>query len=242
MPWSSSLRRLSLAIATAVMSAGCAHSPSYDPQDPLEKANRAVFTFNAAADTYVIRPIADGYTRVVPDFARTGIRNFLSNLFYPTVIINDVLQWKWTQAGLDTARFLTNTTAGLGGLLDVATEAGLPAHDEDFGQTLGYWGLGQGWFIMIPLLGPSSNRDFVGLGVNAYTNPTVLMDAGPRLAVTGMVTVDTRAALLGTDRLVNQQFDPYTFLRSAYLDRRHNLVHDGSPPPEEMDFDLDFDE
>ena len=236
------VRRLSLALLTAAVVSGCAHSPSYDPLDPLERANRAVFTFNAATDTYVIRPIAKGYTRIVPDFARSGIRNFLSNLFYPTVIINDVLQWKWKQAGLDTARFLTNTTAGLGGLMDVATAAGMPAHDEDFGQTLGYWGLGQGWFIMIPLLGPSSNRDLIGLGVDCYSNPTILMDTGPRLGTVALVTVDTRASLLGTDKLVNQQFDPYAFLRSAYLDRRHNLVHDGSPPPEAVDFDFDFDE
>ena len=123
------VRRLSLALLTAAVVSGCAHSPSYDPLDPLERANRAVFTFNAATDTYVIRPIAKGYTRIVPDFARSGIRNFLSNLFYPTVIINDVLQWKWKQAGLDTARFLTNTTAGLGGLMDVATAAGIALYE-----------------------------------------------------------------------------------------------------------------
>lgn len=234
--------RLTAAAAALLCAAlvGCAHSPSYDPLDPLEPVNRKVFTFNATVDHYVTRPVADAYTRYVPDALRNRIRDFLNNATYPTVIVNDLLQGKFRQAGLDTARFLTNTTAGIGGLWDVATRAGLPAHDEDFGQTLGRWGVGQGWFLMLPILGPTTNRDLVGRGVDYFTDPTNQLEPRERIALGLLYAVETRAGLLGTDQLVNQQFDPYAFLRTAYLDSRRFKVHDGSPPPEPLPgFDLD---
>lgn len=231
--------RRTVFLVTVALAGGCAHSPSYEPLDPLEPLNRKVFAFNATADHYVVRPVADAYARYVPDFARTGVRNFLSNLFYPTVIVNDALQWKWKQAGLDTGRFLTNTTAGIGGLFDVATMAGMPEHDEDFGQTLGRWGVGQGWFLIVPLLGPTTNRDLLGRGADQYASLIRLLDGREQLAVSLVYAIDARAGLLGTDQLVNQQFDPYAFLRTAYLDQRYNLVYDGAPPPAPLDFDFD---
>jgi len=143
----------------ALLASACAHTPPDDPSDPFESANRVVYGFNKKADEYVLRPVAKTYVKVLPDFARQGISNFLDNLFYPTVIINDLLQLKPIQTGKDLGRLFLNTTAGLGGFLDVATDAGLPANREDFGQTLGYWGIGPGWYLMLPLLGPANNRE-----------------------------------------------------------------------------------
>src|SRR5688572_26977733 len=145
-----------------LLAAGCAHSPAYDPQDPLEKVNRAVFGFNEKADQYVLKPVAKGYDKITPQPVRRGIANFFDNLFYPTVIVNDLLQAKLKQGAFDLGRFVVNTTVGVVGIFDVATGWGMEKHEEDFGQTLGYWGVGPGWYLMLPLLGPSDNRDLVG--------------------------------------------------------------------------------
>src|SRR4051812_6316738 len=126
----------------------CAHSPSFDPQDPLEKVNRPIFAFNMKADKYVLRPVAKTYATVVPEPARRGVSNFFDNLFYPTTIVNDVLQAKFVQGGQDTLRFVLNSTIGLAGVLDVATGQGLARNDEDLGQTFGRWGVGPGWYLM----------------------------------------------------------------------------------------------
>lgn len=221
--------------------AGCAHRSPYDPADPLERVNRGIYAFNMTADEYVLEPVTRGYVRVVPRPVRRGIGNFLSNLSYPLVIANDLLQLKFTQAARDTGRFLMNTTLGIGGLFDPASDVGLTKHNEDFGQTLGYWGVGEGWYLMLPLLGPSSNRDLVGFVVDSYGNPINHVDFEHRDEVRiGLIVLDaldTRAQLLGTEQLLRDQFDPYVFLRTAYLERRLNLVHDGNPPVEEIDYD-----
>src|SRR5688572_17843204 len=168
-------RRVALLLAALALG-GCAHTPPDDPSDPLEGWNRGVYKFNEKADKYVLRPVAKGYDKVMPGFARTGVRNFFSNLLYPTVIVNDLLQLKFKQFGADTGRLLANTLVGLGGLLDVATSVGLEQHDEDFGQTLGYWGVGPGWYLMLPFLGPTDNRDFIGQFADSQTSPLFYLE------------------------------------------------------------------
>ncbi|WP_268762367.1 MlaA family lipoprotein [Fontimonas thermophila] len=216
--------------------AGCAHSPTYAPEDPLEPVNRAVYAFNNTADRWVLKPVAQAYVAAVPAEIRSTASRFLGNLLYPTTILNDLLQGKFAQAGRDTTRFLLNTSFGLGGLLDPATRIGWTENREDFGQTLAVWGVGDGWFLMLPFLGPSTNRDLVGRGIDVFAHP--LYYAPPEVAIPleAVDIVDTRAQLLGTEQVLAQQFDPYAFLRSAYLQRRRGLIYDGNPPPEEDDW------
>lgn len=223
------------------LASGCAHRPTYDPADPLEPLNRRIFAFNNGVDRYVARPVAQAYVDTVPAPVRRGIGNFLSNLTYPIVIVNSLLQLKLKQAAHDTGRFLFNTVVGLGGVLDPASDIGLTRNNEDFGQTLGHWGVGEGWFLMLPFLGPSTNRDFVGFIADGFTNPTFYV-GGPyrdevRASLLALEVIEIRAGLLGTEQLLEQQFDPYVFLRSAYLERRRNLVFDGNPPAEAIDYD-----
>jgi phospholipid-binding lipoprotein MlaA len=214
---------------------GCAHSPPDDPRDPLENVNRKVFWFNQKADRYVLKPVAQGYHDVLPGAVRRSVNNFFSNLFYPKTIVNDFLQAKFLQFGSDIGRMVVNSTAGVGGLFDVATDIGLSKHDEDFGQTLGYWGVGTGWFLMLPILGPSDNRDLVGLVPDQYTSPlTWVNNTWISFGLNGLYAVDKRASFLGSEGLMNSQFDPYIFLRTAYLQQRENLVFDGHPPAESL--------
>lgn len=224
----------------------CAHSPSYDPSDPLEKINRPIFQFNLKADKYVLQPVARTYVKVLPSPARKGVSNFFDNLFYPTTIVNDLLQAKFRQGAKDTIRFVMNSTVGLLGFIDVATGQGLPLNNEDLGQTFGRWGVGPGWYLMLPLLGPSTNRDLLGFvgdnwafQSNNPTNPLNYVDSlnfVERLAITGVGIVDDRSEILGSEKILEQQLDPYVFFRTVYLDRRTNLVYDGKPPEEVIDF------
>jgi phospholipid-binding lipoprotein MlaA len=231
-----------LLLCVASLLGACAHSPADDPQDPLEGMNRAVYGFNEVADKYVAQPVARGYVKVLPGPVRTGVTNFFSNLTYPTVIVNSALQGKLAQAGIDTSRFLVNTTFGIGGLLDAASRVGLEANDEDFGQTLGYWGVGQGWYLMLPILGPSTNRDLVGRVGSAFTDPVTYMNSEVSIPLTVVNAVDSRAQLLGTEAILEQQFDRYAFIRGIYLQRRQFLVYDGNPPKEEIDYGDDDEE
>lgn len=240
------MRNIALALVTSLALGGCAHRPSYEPADPLEPVNRQIFAFNNTVDRYVAEPVARGYVKVIPAPVRGGISNFLDNLGYPVVIVNDLLQLKLWQATRDTGRFLFNTTVGLAGILDPATDIGLHANNEDFGQTLGHWGVGEGWFLMLPFLGPSTNRDLVGSVADGFATPVYYLE-GPyqeetRVGLIVIGAIDTRAGLLGTEKLMADQLDPYVFLRSAYLDRRYNLLHDGNPPVEEINYDEYFDE
>ncbi len=228
---------LGLTLLALLATGGCAHLPPDDPSDPLETVNRGVFKFNRTADKYVLRPVAKTYRNYVPGEIRTGVRNVLNNFFYPTVIINDLLQGKFVQGGKDLGRFTLNTTVGLLGIMDVATPLGLPANDEDLGQTFGYWGAGEGWYLMLPFLGPSNGRDIFGTAGDTFTSPTGYMDTYPAVAVKGVDVVDGRSRLLDADKFLDEQFDPYIFLRTTYLQQRQNLVFDGNPPKVEFDFD-----
>lgn len=232
------IRRVGIALGAACLASlsGCAHFPADEPSDPLETVNRGIFKFNRGADRYLLRPVAKGYRAYVPDPIRQGVGNVLSNFFYPTVIVNDVLQGKFSQGGKDLGRFLINTTAGLVGIMDVATPLGLPHNNEDLGQTLGRWGAGEGMYLMLPLLGPSSGRDFFGRVGDAFTSPTGYVEGREGILLTGAGAVDARARLLDADHLLDEQLDPYVFIRTTYLQRRQSLVYDGNPPIEAYDF------
>ncbi len=230
---------LGMVLATAVFAGGCAHLPPDDPSDPFETVNRGVFTFNRTADKYVLRPVAKSYDSYVPGEIRAGVRNALDNLFYPTVIINDLLQAKFVQSGKDLTRFVLNSTVGIAGIMDVATPIGLPKNNEDLGQTFGYWGAGEGWYLMVPFLGPSNSRDLLGSVGDAFTSPMGYLDTEPSIIIKGMDVVDNRSRLLNGDKFLDEQLDPYIFLRTAYLQRRQDRVFDGNPPKVEFDFDDD---
>lgn len=232
--------------ATVAPAGGGAEPAPYaaNPVDPWERFNRRVFAFNEAVDEAVLKPVAEAYRRVVPQLVRTGIGNVLGNLYDVWSVANHLLQGK-VHHGLDMGmRVLTNTLFGLGGLLDPATEMGLVRRSEDFGQTLGRWGMPSGPFLVLPFLGPSTVRDGVGLLADRQVSPSSLpaRDAA-RYAVTALEVVQQRALLLGTTALVDQvALDRYSFLRDGYLARRRDLVYDGAPPLEALeDFD-DFDD
>lgn len=235
------LGRIGWFLLTAAL-VGCAHSPPDDPQDPLQPVNRGIYQFNDTADRYVLRPVAKTYVDVTPDPIEHGIGNFVDNLKYPITIINDYLQFKFHDGSADLARFIINTGFGFLGFVDVASGLGLAHHDEDFGQTLGYWGLGQGVYLMLPILGPSTGRDVSGRVTDGFIDPmNNIGDTATLLSLQALYLLDLRASFLGFDRTVRNAFDPYLFIRGAYLQRRQSAVYDGNPPHEELDGDHEYD-
>jgi len=223
-----------LVVATLVVAASAPARAQVS--DPLEPVNRAIFSFNEGFDRYVFRPVAQGYVDIVPTLVRRGVSNVFGNISDAFSAVNNLMQGKREPLGNDLGRVLVNSTFGLGGIFDIASEGGIEKSGEDFGQTLGYWGLGPGPYLVLPILGPSDVRDAVGLGVHAYFDP-VNQYVEPDRAMWGLTVlraVDARAALLGTEDLVSgAALDKYTFIRSAYLQRRKNLVYDGKPPKDE---------
>ncbi|MFT7144978.1 MAG: phospholipid-binding lipoprotein MlaA, partial [bacterium] len=191
--------------------------------------NRAVFKFNDTLDGYILKPAAKGYDAVTPAFARTGVRNFFSNLNYPLVFTNQFLQGKFKLAVQDTGRFLINSTFGLAGLIDVAEEFGLEEHNEDFGQTFGTWGMASGPYIVLPIFGPSNVRDGLGFVAHSYADPFETRYINERRAtknrLKGLSLLETRAGLLQTEKLLSG--DKYSFMRDTYLQRRADLIADG---------------
>lgn len=223
--------------------AGCASTPRQaTPGDPLEPLNRQVYAFNDAFDRAIARPVARGYRRVTPGPVQQGIGNFFRNLDDVAVLANSVLQLKGYKSAATTFRLVFNSTVGLFGLIDVASGLGVPKQYEDFGQTLGYWGLGPGPYLVLPVLGPSNLRDGSGRVVDAQYDPLdeITDDDREYWGATLVYAIDYRAQLLGaTDMLDTAAIDPYGFTREAYLSRRANLVHDGDPPPEALPGDGD---
>jgi phospholipid-binding lipoprotein MlaA len=203
-----------------------------DPRDPFEGYNRAMYDFNSDFDKALFRPLAEGYQNVVPQPVNNGISNFFSNLDDVLVLFNDILQLKFEQTLSDFSRFVWNSTVGLFGFIDVATPMDLPKHNEDFGQTLGYWGLNSGPYLVLPFLGPSSVRDGTGLVADWQVDPvSQVNNPDQRWALIGLEAVDTRAGLLRASNILDTAaLDPYTFMRDAYLQRRESLVYDGNPP------------
>ncbi len=219
--------------------------------DPLEPFNRAIFVFNDGLDKTMLKPLANVYKTIVPKPVNKGVSNFFSNLGDVVVIANDLLQFKFKQAASDTGRVLVNSTVGLLGFIDVATKLNLPKHDEDFGQTLGYWGVGNGPYLVLPLFGPSSIRDGLGQGADTFLDPLFYYTASQvdasALAPYVLKGVDDRAGLLELETVLDAAaLDEYSYMRDAYLARREYLVYDGNPPQQDEDiFDDDeglFDE
>jgi phospholipid-binding lipoprotein MlaA len=222
------------AIALALVLGGCATTQATVPEDPFERANRGTQRFNDAFDRTLLKPVASGYRGFVPGFMRTGISNLLSNLALPTTIVNDLLQLKLKDTAADIGRFVLNSTLGVGGLLDPATRVGIPRNDEDFGQTLGRWGMPAGPYVVLPLLGPSTLRDAPALAVDAQTDLRVQLDLDTeaRVALGVISAVERRARFLAADEALDKAFDRYAFIRNAWLQRREFKVRDGDVPDE----------
>ncbi len=221
---------------------GCATTApagSSAPNDPWENWNRKVFSFNETIDEAVLKPVAQTYRDVVPTPVRNGVNNVLNNLYDVWSTANHFLQGKF-QSGLEMGmRVLTNTILGAGGLMDPATEMGLTRRSEDFGQTLGRWGAGQGPYLVLPLLGPSTLRDSAGLLLDRQAAPSTLPKASSdAYAVLGLELVNTRTNLLSAGALVDQvALDKYAFIRDAYLSRRRDALYDGAPPMDTFEDD-----
>ena len=211
---------------------GCASVKSADARDPWESMNRSVYNFNDAVDTVAIKPVTQIYVNVVPSFVRTGLHNVVSNLGDVWSMANSAMQLKGQHAAESFMRVTVNTVFGLGGLLDIATEMRLERHKEDFGQTLGYWGVKPGPYVVLPILGPSTLRDGLTFPVDYQGDATRrLSDQATRNSLTAVRIVDVRASLLKTvDTVKEASLDPYSFVRDAYLQKRENDVYDGNPP------------
>jgi phospholipid-binding lipoprotein MlaA len=224
--------RALVSVAVAALVAGCAAAPS--KVDPLEPMNRALYSIHDVVDTNVVKPIAQAYVDVIPQFARTGVANVFNNIDDLFSAVNGLLQGKLDKAGNDLGRVMTNTLFGVGGLFDVASEAGIERGNEDFGQTFGAWGLPQGPYLFVPLFGPTTVRDGSGVLVRIAVGPVgFLPDVPVRNSLYGLGYVDLRAQALDAGELVDTAaLDRYLFIRNAYLQRRRYLVNDGKSPPD----------
>jgi phospholipid-binding lipoprotein MlaA len=216
----------------ALLLTACASIPpgsTADPRDPFERYNRAMFSFNKTVDDKVLKPVATGYTDVIPDLIRTAIGNFFGNIGDVWTAVNNYLQGKPREGTSDVARVVLNSTFGIVGLIDVATPAGLVQHEEDFGQTLGVWGVKSGPYLILPILGSSTVRDGLARPVDLYADPITQIDSvGVENSLRAMRLVDDRATLLYSTRMMEDAaLDPYLFVRDAYLQRRESRVRDG---------------
>ncbi len=223
---------LFLATGSALLSGGCATTGNGGPghaSDPLEGFNRGVYAFNRDMDKIFLKPVAEVYDAVLPEPVDQGVTNFLSNLNDVMSGLNNLLQFKFEDAGQDAGRFLLNSTVGFLGFFDVASEYGLEKHNEDFGQTLGYWGVGSGPYLVLPLFGPTTLRDGVGMGVDGMSDPITYVEHVPtRNTVRALGVLNARADLLDKERILDAAAtDEYSFVRDAYLQRREALVRDG---------------
>jgi len=209
---------------------GCATSGN--PKDPIEGYNRAMFAINDGIDQAVVRPVAVGYDAVLPSPVRKGVTNFFGNIADVFTGVNNLLQGKIASGVSDFGRVVVNTTIGILGLFDVASEVGMEKHDEDFGQTFGWWGIPSGAYVVLPLLGPSTVRDTFGKVLDSQTNPVAnLNDVPTRNSLLLLSLIDLRASLLPADKLVEAAaLDKYSYVRDAYLQRRINVIYDGEPP------------
>jgi phospholipid-binding lipoprotein MlaA len=217
------------AIATALtlaLSASSVTAAESQEVDPWEGFNRAMFSFNEGLDRAVVKPVTQGYRFIMPDFAEQGVHNFFENIGDVKTFVNNVLQGKPKEASEDLGRVIVNTTIGIGGLFDVASTFGIPKHDEDFGQTLGAWGVESGPYLVLPLFGPSSLRDGVGRIPDMMVDPIQqVSDDDTRLGLQVLRVIDTRSQLLEAEGVISG--DRYTFIRDAYLQRREYHVNDG---------------
>lgn len=226
-------KNLIFLLAIVVLSSACATSPEYtaDPSDPYQGFNRKVYSFNNALDQAFLLPITSGYRAVAPEFVEDGVGNFFSNLDDVGVAFNNTLQFKFLDAASDVGRFVVNSTIGLLGFLDVASRMGLEKHNEDFGQTLGSWGMGSGPYLMLPIFGPSNFRDGPSKVVDTLTAPQTWVDmkGGERAGLFAADLVNTRSGLIDLEAKAGDLGrDRYVFIRDAYLDNRKFLINDGA--------------
>jgi len=228
------MARAALLVA-ALMLTACASGPNANPRDPLEPFNRSMYGFNDAVDRAVIKPVATAYRDVLPSPVRTGVSNFFNNLQDLWSFVNNTLQLKAEGAGNSIVRFGVNTVFGLGGLIDIASEMRIERHSEDFGQTLGRWGVGAGPYVVLPLLGSSTVRDTAALPVDMKGNVvSQISDVPARNSAVVLNAVDRRSQLLDASLMLEEvALDPYAFTRDAYLQRRRSLIYDGNPPEED---------
>ena len=225
----------SMWLALALTALQCS-AMAADARDPWEAMNRRIYAFNDVVDTAVVRPVAQVYDRVLPSFARTGVHNFLGNLGDVWSMANSALQLKGQATAETLMRVSVNSVFGMAGVLDIATEMGIEKRKEDFGQTLGYWGVPSGPYVVLPILGPSTLRDGLALPLDFKGDPSQnVRDTGTRSTLTVLRVTDLRASLLKTvDTVKAASLDPYSFVRDAYLQKRENDIYDGNPP---SDFD-----
>lgn len=225
-----------LVVGSILCLTGCASGPQANPADPLEPLNRSVFRFNDTLDENVLKPVATGYRDYTPTLVQTGVRNVFNNFSDVSAVLNNGLQLKGRQTASSLMRVVVNTTVGVYGLFDVATAIKLERYPEDFGQTLGYWGVHSGPYLVLPLLGPSTVRDTAGLPVDWQVDPV----SNARIASFGPETqilriVDRRTSFLAAGNMLNEaSIDKYAFLRDAYLQRRRSQIFDGNPPEEDL--------
>ena len=231
-----------LLLITFTLSSGCAtlDGPP-NPDDPFESFNRSMFAFNETVDKYAFKPAAEGYNFIMPDIASKGVSNFFNNIDDIVVFFNELLQFKLAEAAATSARFVFNSTFGLLGLIDVATDMDLPKHNEDFGQTLAVWGVDSGPYLVLPFLGPRNIRDTAGLAVDwTYFDPIFKRQTLNQSLVTLTIKyIDVRAGLLKASNILDDTVpDKYSFIRDAWIQRREYLIYDGHPPKEMTDEEL----
>ncbi len=224
------LSTLALAAGMAGLLGGCATSGN--PKDPIEGFNRAMFAFNEGLDTVIIKPVAQGYDAALPQQVKNGVTNFFANIADVFIAVNNLLQGKVPEAASDVGRFAVNSTVGLLGVIDWASDMGLEKHEEDFGQTFGRWGVGNGAYVVVPFFGPRTARDTAGLVLDVYADPVANVDhVATRNTLLAIRIVSDRANLLPADKVIEEAaLDKYSYMRDAYLQRRRSLIHDGNAP------------
>lgn len=236
--WGSRAALMALACAI-LMVTGCSSRP-HNPNDPLEGYNRAMFAFNDGVDRAVVKPVAQAYEKTVPELVRTGVGNVFGNIRDVWSGVNNLLQGKLEEGMSDVMRVAMNSTFGIFGLFDIASEAGLEKHKEDFGQTLAVWGVGEGPYIVLPLLGPSTLRDTTALPLDSYAYGRTAIDhVSTRNTVTAVRVVHLRAGFLSAERAMGEPTDKYAFVRDSWLQNRRYNVHDGNPPIDDLYEDFD---
>lgn len=225
---------MALGLATALL-AGCATSGN--PRDPAEGFNRAMFDLNDGLDKAIIKPVAQGYESTLPAPVRKGVTNFFGNIGDVFIAVNNVLQGKLPEAAMDVGRVAINSTVGVLGFIDFASDIGLEKHEEDFGQTLGRWGMGDGPYLVLPIWGPSTLRDTAGLALDLHADPVAhYNDVSARNVMIGTRALNERAGLLPVDKIVDEAaLDRYAYIRDAYLQRRRSQIYDGDPPRDRDD-------
>lgn len=243
-----SLRQNFLLLVAVALFTGCATSmpatpkDQRSPADPWEPLNRRVKSFNDTVDRFTFKPLAKGYQAVVPGKMQRGIHNFSTNLLGPLYIVNNLLQGKFKRGLSETGRFLANTIWGVGGFIDVGSDLGMETYREDFGQTLAVWGIPDGPYVVVPILGPRTLRDATMIPLNFAADPTYwIEDDSARWSLYLVRAVDLRASLFSAEALIKDSFDPYLTIRESYLQNRRYLIYDGEPPEDE-DFYDDFDD